>query len=134
MLTLRSKFYSDFNSMFRNFSFADVQVKLFLFKQYCLQWYGSELWCSDRCSGFPLKHFEIGYHKAIKKILNLSYRESNHYACQEARVLTFNHFINKCKIMNAFRILMRPCNFIFKLKGNLNISSVFINHEYDILD
>ena len=120
--------------MLRNFSFTDTKVKLFLFKQYCLQIYGSELWFSDCCSASPLKHFEIGYHKAIKKILNLSYHESNHYACQEAQVLTFQHFINKSKIMNALRILKRPCNFISKLNDYFSLSSVFFYHVYDILE
>ena len=131
---VRSKFYSEFNSMLRNFNFTDSKVKIFLFKQYCLQLYGSELWCDSQHSALPFKQFEVGYHKAIKKILNLSYHESNHYACQEAQVFTFYHYINKLKIMNALRILSKPCHFISKLKDFFRLSSVFINHVYGILD
>ena len=47
---VRSKFYSEFNSVLRKFSFTDKDVKLFLFKQYCLQFYGSELWFGFRVS------------------------------------------------------------------------------------
>ena len=77
---VRGKFYSEFNSILRNFNFADQKVKLFLFKQYCLQFYGSELWIGSGGASGALKQFAIGYHKAIKKLLNLSYHESNHFA------------------------------------------------------
>ena len=83
---------------------------MLLFKQYCLQFYGCEMWFSS--AGSCLKQFGIGYHKAIKKILKLSYHESNHYACQEAQLLTFKHYINKCKIIASIRYLSRPCKFI----------------------
>ena len=119
--------------MYRNFNFADSKVKVFLFKQYCLQMYGSELWCDNMYSAHSFKQFEVGYHKSIKKMLNLSSHESNHYACQEAQVLIFHHFINKLKILNAIRILSKPCNFISKSKDFFTISSVFINHVYGIL-
>ena len=131
---VRCKFYSEFNSMLRNFSFADVNVKLFLFRQYCLQFYGCELWFQRSCSVNSLNQFAIGYHKAIKKILNISSHESNHYACQEAQLFTFQHFINKCKIMTAFRILSHPCNYVFKTIEFLSISSVFLREVYVLLN
>ena len=68
---VRSKFYSEFNSMYRNFNFADSKVKVFLFKQYCLQMYGSELWCDNLYSAHSFKQFEVGYHKSIKKNVEL---------------------------------------------------------------
>ena len=120
--------------MLRNFSFADIEVKLFLFKQYCLQLYGSELWFDDHCSPSPLKQFSVGFHKAIKKLLNLSYHESNHFACQEANIFTLQHFINKNKIMQALRILTRPCNFICKNMCFFNLSSIFLKNTYVLLE
>ena len=120
--------------MLRNFSFADKNVKLFLFKQYCLQMYGCELWIHDTCSLIELKQFGVGYHKAIKKLLDLSYHESNHYACQEAQCFTFQHLLNKCKIMAAYRFITNSCNFIQNTLPFLFISSMFLGHIYDILE
>ncbi|MEL6989899.1 MAG: reverse transcriptase family protein, partial [Bacteroidota bacterium] len=63
------KFYSDFNGMLRKFSFASLEVKLYLFKYFCLQMYGADLWIGNRGSLGILNQFAIGYHKAIKKML-----------------------------------------------------------------
>ena len=130
---VRNKFYSEFNSVIRRFGFADTTVKCFIFKQYCLQFYGNELWIRKPSLTAPLKQFAVGYHKAIKKILNLSYHESNHYACQEAQLLTFQHYVNKCTIMSAIRFVMRPCNFISNVLDFFTTSSVIIKQAYDIL-
>ena len=94
----RDKFYREFNIILRKFSFADIRVKLFLFQNYCLQFYGSELWFNNQGSHNSLKQFAIGYHKAMKKILGISSHESNHYACQEARLLTFENLLKTNKI------------------------------------
>ena len=124
---VRNKFYSDFNCLLRKFYFADKRVKLFLFKQFCLQFYGSELWFTNDKALSMLKQFEVGYHKAIKKILSLSYHESNHYACQEATMFTFKHYLNKIKYISALRLFGAPCEFIAKAKTFLDISSQFLN-------
>ena len=131
---VRNKFYADFNSMIRNFSFADGKVKLFLFKQYCLQMYGCDLWFLTAHSAASFKQFAVGYHKAVKKLLDLSYHESNHYACQEAQLYTFQHLINKCRIMNAIRLISKPCNFIQKVMSYFSVSSVFLRQVYDFLE
>ena len=102
-------------------------MKLFLFKQYCLQFYGSELWFGSRASKQALKQFGIGYHKAVKKILSVSMHESNHFACQEAGLMTFNHLINKLKIFALRRFILRPCDFIRNLLPFMHISSVMVN-------
>ena len=130
---VRRKFYFDFNSVLRKFSFIDKNVKLFLFKQYCLQFYGSELWFGFHMSKQALRQFGVGYHKAVKKILSLSMHESNHFACQEAGVMTFNHLLNKLKIFAARRFILKPCDFIRNLLRFMNISSVMISDVRHIL-
>ena len=120
------KFYCDFNSILRKFSFADVKVKLYLFKYYCLQLYGVDLWLKDRGSTNAFGNFAVAYHKAIKKILGLSTHESNHYACQEAELFIFKHLINKFRINTALRLVYSPCNYFRKNMSFLKISSVFI--------
>ena len=122
----KSKFYSEFNSILRKFHFTNKEVKLFLFKQYCLQFYGSELWFGPLKSKQAIKQFAIGYHKAVKKILQLSMHESNHFACQEAGLMTFNHLLNKMKICSVIRFILEPCDFIRKLLSFIKISSVLI--------
>ena len=124
---VKSKFYAEFNSVLRKFSFTGKDVKLFLFKQYCLQFYGSELWFGSRASKQALKQFGIGYHKAVKKILSVSMHESNHFVCQEAGLMTFNHLINKLKIFALRRFILRPCDFIRNLLPFMHISSVMVN-------
>ena len=117
------KFYCEFNSILRKFSFTDLNVKFYLFKYYCMQIYGSDLWLDDRRSVGALKQFAVGYHKAIKKLLGLSSHESNHFACQEARMLTFNHMVNKSKITTAIRLFNSPCDFFSKILPFLSVSS-----------
>ena len=129
----KSKFYVEFNSLLRKFSFADKKVKLFLFKQYCLQFYGPELWFGCSKSLKAGHQFAVGYHKAIKKLLGFSYHESNHYACQEAGLYMFEHLVNKIKISFASRVLSRPCSFIAKTLDYYKISSVMIGEVYEIL-
>ena len=133
------KFYCEFNNILRKFSFADFNVKLYLFRYYCLQIYGADLWLKDEGSVSTLKHFAVGYHKAIKKILGLSSHESNHFACQEAQMPIFKHLLNKKRIMTAMRLFYFPCNYFRKVMPFLKISSVFrarieklSRREYDI--
>merc|ERR1712002_323303 len=135
------KFYSEFNQILRKFNNLDVNTKLFLFKQYCLQIYGSELWFGPNYSSSSIKQFAIAYHKGIKKILRLSYHESYHYACQEAGVFTFENLMNKNKIQFAFRLYIKPCTFIKKLWNYLLVSSEFLREvnniasmKYEIVD
>ena len=137
---VKSKFYADFNVILRHFHFADKDVKVFLFKQYCLQFYGCELWFGLKRPSQELKQFAVGYHKAVKKLLGLSMHESNHFACQEASLLLFNHLVNKIQISALYRFMKTPCNIVHKSNVFLNVSSVFLENvrkilsdEYDIL-
>ena len=134
ILRVTRKFYSEFNSILRKFSFSSKVVKLYLFKQYCLQFYGSELWFGPYNSLQVMRQFEVGYHKAIKKLLGLSSHESNHYACQEASLLTLRHLLNKNKILAVFRFILKPCNFISKIQNFMKLSSFLVNDVSNVLD
>ena len=92
-----------------------------------MQFYGAELWFGDPRSKGALKQFAVGYHKAIKKLLGLSYHESNHYACQQAQLQLFDHYLNKLKIQFLFRLYFSPCLFLEKLMVYLCTSSVLFN-------
>ena len=128
-----NKFYKDFNCILRKFSFTGKEVLLYLFKQYCLQFYGCELWIDSYRSLSAIRQFSVGYHKAIKKIINVSYHESNHYSCQEAHLFTFEHLLNKSKIATAFRLMKNPCEFFMKTKDFISFSSVLYRNVFKLL-
>ena len=113
-------------------------MKLYLFKSYCLQIYGADLWLDYKGALGVLKQFAVGYHGAIKKLLGLSSHESNHYACQEARMLIFKHFVNKARLCTSMRLFSTPCSYFMKILPFLRISSVIrskieevFEREYD---
>ena len=76
----------------------------------------------------------MAYHKAIKKLLGLSYHESNHFACQEAQLLTFENLINKMKIFYVLRMTDGSCNFINRVTGFLSVYSVLYKETYEVLE
>ena len=129
----RNKFYREFNCLLRKFHFVNKEVLIYLLKQYCFQTYGAELWMGNSKSTESFKQFAIGYHKAIKKILKVSTHESNHFVCQEAGVFTFEHFVNKQKILAGIRFMSARCDFVWKAKSFLTISSFHFKDIYDIL-
>ena len=98
-----------------------------------MQFYGVELWFGPVKSTKVIKQFEIGYHKTIKKLLNLSSHESNHFACQEANLFIFSHLVNKMKIDATLRVFRKPCIFFQTLGHFINISSVMVREVHDIL-
>ena len=131
---VRNKFYADFNSLLRKFHFASSDVKLILFKQFCIQFYGAELWFYDSKLKCALQQFAIGYHKAIKKLLGVSTHESNHFVCQEASLFTFEHVLNKMKLFLVLRLFNSPCSFIQKNFNYLMLTSVLVNEVRDIFN
>ena len=93
---------------------------------------------SNRCLS-TIKQFSIAYHKAIKKIIGVSSHESNHYACQEACLFTFEHYLNKIKISAAYRLMKDPCSFLAKVENYMCCSSAFyfdvdsiLRNKYDV--
>ena len=128
---VRNKFYAEFNSLLRKFHFASINVKLILFKQFCMQFYGAELWFYDNKSKYALQQFAIGYHKAIKKLLGVSTHESNHFVCQEASLFTFEHLLNKLKLLLVMRLFSFPCSYIQKNFSFLISSSVLLSEVRD---
>ena len=117
----RNKFYKVFNSIIRKFIKCDLNVKLKIFETNCLQFYGSTFWSNLNLSKGAYKQFEVGYHKAVKKILNIPYYESNHLACQSLGLLTFNHLINLHIIRFIKSIYNNKCKFLNKCMFSINL-------------
>ena len=73
----RNRFYGNFNCILRKFYYVDLQIFLTLFNSFCLCFYGTELWFENFNCKTIKKQFAIGYHKAVKKILQVPWREGN---------------------------------------------------------
>lgn len=115
IIRARKSFFNTFNSLIRKFRSLDPECFLVIFKSFCLQIYGADLWFRIRSCSQIIKQFGIGFHKSIKKIFKISTRESNHYICNATGLMTFQHYLNYKLIGTAERLFYRnPCNFIEK--------------------
>ena len=63
----RNKFYSDFNNLIRKFYFASTDVKLFLFKNFCCQFYGCDLWFYNKGSNLHFDSLLLVTTKRLRK-------------------------------------------------------------------
>lgn len=127
VIRVRKSFYNNFNSILRKFNTLDVVVLLSLFRTYCLSFYGAEHWSLGRGCHDIIRQFSVGYHKAIKKIFKVSTHESNHAICEQARLMTFKHYLNYIRIMFALRTMNNPCNCILTNFCYFKYHSHFMN-------
>ena len=68
-----NKFYSSFNSTYRNFPIVDFITFLYLFNTYCAPVYGLQLWCCPNVFNKSMfKTFDIAYSNSLKKIIGCS--------------------------------------------------------------
>jgi hypothetical protein len=141
MIKCRNSFYSIFNVILRKFHYIDVNAFLVLFNSYCMQFYGAELWYNSiRCNAVARK-FEVGFHKAIKKIIKCPNYVSNHFVCNHLNLLTFKHYVNWIKIRFAYKLTFSN-NILIQLLQKYFINDSFIMNEiratlensYDVID
>ena len=130
----RNKFYNSFNTILRKFYDTSLDVFLNIFKSYCFQFYGCELWYGKFRSATALRQFAVGYHRSIKKVFNVPDRESNHLVCEIAGLLTFEHQVNWTKIRFIHRLFSDPPYFIKKNYHFMFLNSQLLNEVYSILD
>ena len=107
-------FLKQFNCMYRRFYYVNLAGKLFLFRTYCMSFYGCETWYNTYGCSAQLKELAISYHKAIKRLHGIPYRTSNHDICDESNLLTFKHYLSQRLLDFVFRI--RRSSFL----GHLN--------------
>jgi len=108
---LQGSFNRKIGRTLRQFHAASIDIKMRLFNSLCLDMYGIEL-CDDMygCSNL-LKQVVVSYHYALKRVLGLSKRESNHYVCFLLDQLTFEHMRNY-RMLRFYRWLYNcesPC-------------------------
>ena len=110
----RNRFYGNFNCILRKFYYVDLQIFLTLFNSFCLCFYGTELWFENFNCKTIKKQFAIGYHKAVKKILQVPWRESNHAVCNALNLLVFDDLINLRSVKFCHKIFRFKPFYIFK--------------------
>ena len=138
---LQSSFNRKIGMTLRKFHAASIDIKMRLFNSLCMDMYGMELWGDTRGCSHLLDKLAVSYHYALKRIIGLSKRDSNHYACFLLDQLTFEHLRNyrslkfyrwlyNCKspCIVATRIYWINCS---RLKQRLD--HVFLD-KYDIDD
>ena len=104
----RNKFYASFNTILRKFYSVDFNVFFYLFKVHCLQFYGAGLWLIKNYKKNTLKQFSVGYHKAIKKTLNVPFYYGNHLVCKIVNLVTLEHQLDIEKVRLIRGIFIKP--------------------------
>jgi len=115
VIRCEKSFLRSFNGFWRYFHYIDTGILIYLFKSFCLSFYGSQLW-HKKGSLYCMNSISISYHKAIKKILGVSSREGNHRVCGLCNLYTFNHLVNRNIIGFSYKLMKSdsPCIYPYK--------------------
>ena len=73
-----------------------------------LQFYGAGLWLIKNYKKNTLKQFSVGYHKAIKKTLNVPFYYGNHLVCKIVNLVTLEHQLDIEKVRLIRGIFIKP--------------------------
>jgi len=91
-----SLLYARANMLIQKFSKCSRDVKLCLFRAYCTQFYGAELWQCFRSS--VLQRFEAAYVKCVKMLFGFARRDSVTAMFYELGLPTFKTIIHNAKV------------------------------------
>ena len=138
---IQSSFNRKVGRTLRQFHAAELDVKMRLFHALCMDMYGMELWGDTSGCSTLLKQVAVSYHYALKRILGLSKRDSNHYVCYLLDQLTFEHLRNlrMLKYYRWLRDCTSPCivpNRHYFIDNSLlkrQIDSIFLE-KYEMYD
>ena len=116
-----------------------MNIRLYMFKTYCLSFYGSELWDNQIGCYKALNSLKIGYHKAVKRLLGLPFKSSSHEACISADLLTLEHLLSVkmlCfgySVINSHSPCIRSLKSYFITKSNwMKKFRILTRSKYDI--
>ena len=118
----------------RKFASYPIDLKIFLFRTYCLSMFGSELWCDLKGCSQAINALKISFHKGVKKVLGLPFRSSNHEACIAANMLTFDHFRNNKMFNYGFLIKNSKSLSLRPLRGYLMRKSVLMKYIENVAE
>ena len=98
----------------------DRKVLIHLFKTYCSQLYGVELWDLTK-SKLPVKSVCIAYHACVKRLLNIPRYCRNHTVCASYGLLTCEALLAKNSFFLA-RSISNSQNILLKIMWASSIS------------
>lgn len=132
LIRCEKTFLREFYSIYRKFHSSNVDVLISLFKSHCLTFYGSQLWHDNTGCQKNFKSLGISYHKSLKKILNMPWRESNHFVCDRVNMLTCNHLLNMYMFRYIFSLLKSNSVCIVPFKLYLSDQSKIVRDIIEI--
>jgi hypothetical protein len=100
------------NTLIRRYSKCSIEVKIVLFKSFCLFLYGSALWL--KYSARMLNTFKSCYHRCVKIFFGFP------------RLASVTNMLIDLTLPN-FDSLMNKCNFCFK-RQRLSCNNEFVAH------
>ena len=108
---LQTSFNRKVGMFLRKFHAVELNVKLMLFDSLCLDLYGANLWWDDAGCKNLIRSLAVSYHFALKRIIGLPKRSSNHWVCYLLERMTFKHLLN-FRMLKLYRWLSScssPC-------------------------
>ena len=100
-------------------------MRLWFCSRNAMQFYGVELWYNSLNCTSTMKKFEVGFHKAIKKIVRWPNYVSNHYVCNLVNLFTFKHYIDWIKTRFVYK-LIKSENILISLLNDFFVKDSFI--------
>ena len=96
---------------FHKYGNYPVNIKVFLFRTYCLSLYGSELWFDLKGCSKDLSALGINFHEFVKRMIGVPIRSSNHTACRTGQIPTFDFIRNAIMFNSVFQLKITdsPC-------------------------
>ena len=123
------------NMIISRFPKASGLVRLTLFRSFCLNLFGAELWSPRNESKF--KAIKVIYHDIVKRLVGVQRQMNNHLVCHDFQLLTFDKLIASRKI-NFFNSIVCANNYLlFNLCNQVFCSDLFndityLLHKYEI--
>ena len=132
VLRCTNSFFKQFNSVYHKFYFMNRDIVIFLMQTYCCSFYASELWFYDKFYLRRMNILSIAYHKAVKRMVNLSPWDNNHYACDLAGMAIFKHLLNSRILSFMFSVLKFNSLCLENFKYYLRYDSFMVRKISDI--
>lgn len=135
----RSLYYS-VNMICAKLGFADKHVLVKLFRAFCTNMYGCELW--DMVGEKKVtKELHVAYHSCLKKLVKVPRWSRNHNLCHEVHVLTcpmliaYRQFLFWCRIASSNNSIV--CGLVNSGIGEMGLlakNHMYARFEYDLVE
>ena len=113
--------YTQGNSLICAFRHCSENVKCHLFKTYCYNLYGSQLWCANNVS--IMRRMKVAYNDVFRKLMGFKRGQSISQAYMCANILGFDALLRK-RIWSCYKRLQNSTN---PLINHIVLSPYFIH-------